>query len=112
VIQLSTNQITIGSCGREEVTFTAQVTYPDKIESVVIFLRLRDKATGEDTGWDRGTAMNDEGEGKFTHTLRSSSPEGHTNTWVVYQLVGTDDEQEIRARSPIYSESLTLIKCP
>ena len=112
VVELSTSQLFIGSCGKQEVQFTAQVTYPDKIESVVLFLRLRNKATGEDTGWDRGTAMDYQGEGRYTHTLHASSLGDYTNTWVVYQLVGTDDEQAVRARSPIYPESLTLMKCP
>lgn len=111
-IMLSASRIYIGDCGKNEVVFTVQVTKPSKTENAFLFLRLRNKLTGEDTGWDRGTALDAEGEGKFTYTLKASRFDDQNNSWIVYQLVGTDDEQKIVARSPIFPESLSLIKCP
>jgi hypothetical protein len=112
MIQLSTSTIYNGSCGKNEVTFDVQVTKPDKIEDVVIFVRLRNQLTSEETYWDRGTSMVNEGEGKFSYILKAEDLGDYSNTWVLYQLVGTDDEQQVRARSQIYSENLTLLKCP
>jgi len=111
-IVLSGDQIFLGSCGPSEVTFNVQVTSPDKIESVVIFLRRRDKVTGEETGWNRGDTLEDQGDGHFTYVLKSSQLGDHNNNWILYQLVGTDDSNENLARSPVFAESLTLLTCP
>jgi hypothetical protein len=56
-ILLSTSRIYIGDCGKNEVVFTVQVTKPSKTDNVFLFLRLRNKLTGEDTGWNRGTPL-------------------------------------------------------
>ena len=111
-ILLSTNRIYIGDCGKKEVVFTVQVTKPSKTDNVFLFLRLRNKLTGEDTGWNRGTALDAEGEGKFTYTLKASRFDDQNSSWIVYQLVGTDDQQKIVARSPIFPDSLSILKCP
>jgi hypothetical protein len=112
-IDLSATQIVVGSCGVNEVTFDVQVSKPDKVESVVIFLKLRDKVSGDDSGWDRGNTLDYEGEGHYTYTLKSSDFATPANaSWVVYQLVGTDDEQALVARSQVYAEKLTIVKCP
>ena len=56
--------------------------------------------------------MDNRGEGKFTYTLNASRFGDQENVWILYQLVGTDDEQKIVARSPIFPDSLSLLKCP
>jgi hypothetical protein len=112
-IQLSTSQIVVGSCGSNEVTFNVLVSQPAKVESVVMFLKLRNKATGEDNGWDRGTTLDWDGEGQYSHTLKSSHfPTPDSPMWVLFQMVGTDDEQQIVARSPVFQDKLSLVKCP
>ncbi|MGE5250413.1 MAG: hypothetical protein ACM3QS_09395 [Bacteroidota bacterium] len=112
MILLSTSTIYNGDCGKNTVTFDVQVTKPDKIQDVVIFVRLRNKLTSEETYWDRGNSMVSQGDGKFSYVLAAEDLGDHSNTWVVYQLVGTDDEQQVKARSPVYGENLTLLKCP
>jgi len=111
-ILISVSQIYTGKCGKDTVDFDVQVTYPAKVESVVIFFRTRNVLSGEETNWDRGTAMEDEGKGRFTYRLNASRFGDQNNAWILYQLVGTDDEQNNVARSPIFSDTLSLLKCP
>jgi hypothetical protein len=113
MILVTHTQFYYGSCTPNDVQFEVLVNKPDKVESVVLFLKLRNKVSGDETNWSRGTAMNRAGDGRYVYVLASSKlAEPAAPSWVVYQVVGTDDEQEIVARSPVFSESLTLVKCP
>jgi hypothetical protein len=37
---------------------------------------------------------------------------GHNNAWILYQLVGTDDEGQNVARSPVFGDVLSILQCP
>ena len=112
-ILLSGDQVYIGTCGAGQVDFEVQVLRPDRIRGVVMFMKLRNQINGAETGWDRGTSLNDQGEGRFTFTLKASDlPEPENPTWIVFQMVGTDKNEENTARSPVYADRLTLYKCP
>lgn len=112
-ILLSGEQVYVGNCGAGQVDFEARVIQPNKVNSVVMFMKFRNQITGAETGWDRGTSLEDQGEGRFITTLKASDLPAPANpTWVVFQLVGTNDKQDNVARSPVYADRLTLFQCP
>ncbi len=93
--------------------FEVQVSRPDRISGVVMFRKLRDQVTGAETGWDRGTSLDPQGSGLYTLTLKAADlPVQPNPTWIVFQVVGTDNGGENKARSPVYADRLTLYKCP
>lgn len=112
-ILLSGDQLYVGTCGAGQVDFDVQVFRPDRVESIVMFMKLRNQISGEETGWDRGSSMEDQGDGRYTLTLKASDlPDPANPTWVIFQMVGTNDQQDNVARSPVYADRLTLFKCP
>lgn len=111
-IALSTDTIYTGDCGENKVEFTVLISKPDKVVDVVLFIRFRDKGTGEETGWDRGTSLEREADAMYKLTVEANQLGSHNNAWVLYQLVGTDDEGKNVARSPVFAESLTMLTCP
>lgn len=112
-IVLSGDQLYEGTCGPAQVDFEVQVHRPERVDSVVMFMKLRNQITGAETGWDRGTSLNSERDGRFTYTLKAADlPTAENPTWVVFQMVGTNDVQDNVARSPVYADRLTLFKCP
>jgi len=77
----------------------------------VLFLRIHDKSGGL-SKWDRGTSMNSQGGGAFALTLKGSLMGITSDSWIEYQMVGTDAQNQNVARSPVFSRSLSLSHCP
>ncbi len=111
-IALTNIQIYWGACDPNAVTITAQVSSPGQVFDVVLFTRIRDKASGNSTGWDQGTSMDNKGDGTFSWVIDGRKLGQYANSWVMYQLVGTDQNGVEIARSPIYNDDLTLSSCP
>lgn len=112
-ILLSGDQVYLGTCGAGQVDVEVQVINPNKVKGVVMFMKFRNQITSSETGWDRGTSLVNQGDGRFTATIKASDLPAPANpTWVVFQLVGTNDKQDNVARSPVYADRLTLFQCP
>ena len=111
-IDQSTDQIYWGACQPNDVIIAVQMTNPSQVSSVVLFVKFRDKATSNGTGWDKGTSMDPHGDGSYTLTLNGKGMDHYNNAWIVYQIVGTDRGGIPVARSPVFNESLTLSICP
>lgn len=111
-VKLTNIQIYWGNCSPNTVTLTAQVTNPGQVSDVVVFFKVRDKATGNSTGWDRGTSMDNKGDGTFSFVIDGRQLGQYANAWVMYQLVGTDRNSIPIARSPVFGDSLSLSSCP
>ncbi len=111
-VALSTDQFYSGSCEPGTATVTAQVSDPSTVLSVVLFVRFRNKSSGILTGWDHGSSMDSQGGGAFTYTLNGSKMGMYADVWVEYQLIGTDSKAQNVARSPVFSDSLSLSPCP
>jgi hypothetical protein len=79
---------------------------------VEFFVRFRDKKTGEATGWDMGTTMENPNTGSYTITLDSVGMTHFTDAWIVYQLVASNTATNYVARTPVFAEKLTLSACP
>ena len=112
-IILSGDQLYIGTCGASQVDIEVQVSNPNKVDGVVMFRKMRNQISGAETGWDRGTSLENQGDGLYTLSLKASElPPPENPTWVVFQMVGTNEKQDNVARSPVYADRLTLFKCP
>lgn len=111
-INLSTNEFHWGSCSPTTVSITANVNNPSLVFSVVLFIRFRDQASGTTTRWDKGTSMKDQGLGTYAYTLDGNKLGVTVSSWVGYQIVATDKNANVVARSPVFSDSLILSPCP
>lgn len=105
------NQVLSPICEPKIVHF--EVTPVDsKVYSVVLFIRLRYKTTGDRTNWNEGLIMKQTG-GKFIYDLKASSISDFNQfkdpvAWVQFQLVALDGSGAILGRSEVFTERLTI----
>jgi hypothetical protein len=111
-INLSSAVFYWGACEPTTVTLTATVTNPAQIDGLVLFTRVSDKATGSVTGWDKGTSMTMVGPGVYSRTLTGPHMDVTVDSWIQFQLVGSDSQNKVVARSLVYHDALSLSPCP
>ena len=111
-VNLSATVFYWGACDPTTVTLTATVTNPAQVDDLVIFTRVADKTTGSVGGWDKGTSMTAVGSGVYSRTLNGVHMGVSRDSWIQFQLVGTDSEKKVVARSSVYHDSLSLSPCP
>ncbi len=111
-INLSSAVFYWGACEPTTVTITASVTNPAQIASLVLFTRVANKATGAVSGWDKGTSMALVGPGAYSRTLNGTHMDVTKDSWIQFQLVGTDAQANVVARSAVYHDALSLSPCP
>jgi len=111
-VELSVDEFHWGSCEPNTTTLTVKVTNPAQVLNVVVFVRFRNKASGNVTGWDDGTSMESKGGGTFAFKFDGDLMGVYYNSWVAHQLVGTDATGANVARSPVFPEQLSLSPCP
>jgi len=102
----------VASCDPMQVTLRVRVTDPRGVKVVVFFERLKDKASGDTTGWSDGESMNPLGDGQFQFTLKGNDvgpSSGFAEAYVLYQFVAQLKDGS-SLRSPVYSD-LTLGQC-
>jgi hypothetical protein len=112
----STGRVFFGgaSCDPQQVTFRAQASTPDGIKVVVFFYRVEDAASGQQTDWSQGEAMNPQSDGIFVLTksgdslARISGFSGDGGI-VHYQFALQPVQGQI-TRSPVYT-NLQLARC-
>ena len=114
-VNLSTQVISL-SCGTNTVLF--EVTPADsKVYSVVLFIRLHYKTTGDRTSWNEGFAMKPSS-GKFIYDLKASGIPDFNKfkdpvAWVQFQLVAIDNGGTVIGRSEVFTDKLTIsATCP
>ncbi|MCX6027286.1 MAG: hypothetical protein NTY23_13700 [Chloroflexi bacterium] len=93
------------NCGTMVETFRVAVTPYRDVDSVVLFLRLRDKVTGNVTRWNKGIAMSPLTGGYYYISVYSHNIPTYTAFYealVNYQFVATDRAGNVIARSPVY----------
>lgn len=101
-----------GACEPTTVTVTATVTNPAQIDGLVLFTRVSDKATGSVSAWDKGTSMTMVGPGVYSRILNGVHMDVTRDSWIQFQLVGTDSQDKVMARSVVYHDALSLSPCP
>jgi hypothetical protein len=86
----------------------------EEVLSVVIFVRVRSAKKEDYTPWTTGDVMSDHRDGTYTYLLRGSAIEGHNHyrdSWVIFQLVATNNKGEEVGRTQIYTGSIALSPC-
>jgi hypothetical protein len=91
---------------------TVKVSDPAQVSSVVLFVKFRNKATGSDTGWDDGAAMQAQGGGTYSFAFDGDQIGIYSANWLVFQLVATGSGGKEVARTPTFPDSLSISPCP
>lgn len=113
-VTVSESKIFWGSCVPRISKVTAQVSEPDKVFSVVIFVQVKSAKEEDYTPWTTGDVMFNNGDGNFSYKLQANEIEGHNhykNSWVRFQLVATDKLGGEIGRTRIYAENVALSPC-
>lgn len=113
-VTISEGKIFWGSCVPRKSKVTAQVSEPDKVVSVVIFVQVKSAKEEDYTPWTTGDVMFDHGDGTFTYDLQANEIDGHNhykNSWVRFQLVATDALGGEIGRTRIYAQDVALSPC-
>jgi hypothetical protein len=103
------------ACLPVSVTFTAQVSDPQKVAYVTLFVRFKSKLVDVASKWT-SIAMDKQtlGAGTFTHELiptEMKAVDSFENAWVQYQLVATDFTSKQIAKTDVFTEKLALLNC-
>jgi len=113
-MEQSTDLFHWGSCDPYLAKITVQMAEPERVVSVVLFFKFRNRGTGGETGWNQGFSLEDMGGGTYSITLdgRQMGMYDPQPNWVIFQIVATDKNTNEVARSLVFSQDLTLDKCP
>ena len=113
-VTVSEKKIFWGSCKHNKAKITAEVDNPEDVYSVVIFVRVKSLKKEDYTPWTTGDVMHDHRNGTYSYTLVGSNIEGHNHfkdSWVLFQLVATDEKGEAIGRTMIFTNSISLSPC-
>jgi len=113
-VQVSDNKIFWGSCKPNRTTISAEVETPKDVFTVVIFVRVKSAIKEDYTPWTTGNTMHKNGDGTFSYILTANTTRGHNhykNSWILFQLVATDDLGREVGRTMIYTNSIALSPC-
>ena len=104
-----------GPCLPREIKFSAFVEDTLNTDKVLLFTRLREKKdTLLVTDWNAGAIMNKADNGSYNYTLHTWNMDQYywfRDAYLEYQLVSTDQDLNVIARSPIYDRNLSLVMC-
>jgi hypothetical protein len=105
-----------GDCSPKEVTFSVKVSQPEKVYSVLLFVRLRNQKSGAQSAWNTGLAMRPQGEGRYEYRLRAvnvPSYKDYDPAWLQFQFVLTDSRGDVIGRSQVYTDRIKFQRlCP
>jgi len=110
--QASPRDAYYGNCNPHHVTLNVILQNAPINASVVIFTRIQDKASGNWTNWDSGTAMNPAGDNRFKRTLditQLDNADLYVESRLLYQFVVVEKGDMI-GRSPVYQD-VNLYAC-
>lgn len=105
-----------GSCAPKDVTFNVKVAQPERVFSVILFVRLRDIKKENQTIWNDGMAMNAQGNGQYVFRVKAvnlPSYKEFDQSWLQYQFVLTNTQGQVIGRSEVFNNKIKLSRsCP
>jgi len=113
-VDVSDKKIYWGSCQPNRTKIITQVENPEDVFSVIIFVQVRSATKDDYTPWTTGNTMQKHGDGTFSYSLAANTTRGHNhykNSWVLFQLVATNDMGEVIGRTKIYTNEISLSPC-
>ncbi len=103
-----------GPCSPRSSIVTAIVNDVVHTDTVLLFMRAREKSDTMLLGdWSSGEMIKNE-KGAFTYTVTAESIRKYIhfrNAWLEYQLVAYDKNMKEIARTQVYERSMSLILC-
>lgn len=113
-VQVSDNKIFWGSCKPNKTKIITQVENPEDVYSVIIFVQVKSAIKEDYTPWTTGNTMQKHSDGTFSYSLAANSTYGHNhykNSWILFQLVATNDKGEVIGRTMVYPNAIALSPC-
>jgi hypothetical protein len=113
-VEVNEKKIFWGSCQPNKARIIAKVENPEDVFSVIIFVRVKSAFKEDYTPWTTGNAMHDHGDGAFSYNLSANTTRGHNHyksSWILFQLVATDDLGKEIGRTMIYTNAIALSPC-
>ncbi len=113
-VNVSDNKIFWGSCKPNKTVIITKVENPEDVFSVIIFVQVKSAVKNDSTPWTSGNTMQRHGEGIFSYSLAANTTQGHNhykNSWILFQLVATDDMGKEVGRTMIYTNAIALSPC-
>lgn len=108
-----------GKCGLpSETRISVRVNEPGRVKFLSLFIRLRSKSSGKDTGWDMGTLLQPVSDGLYALTLNADDLHAqeiysyYEDSWLEFQLVATGSYSREVGRSEKITDQLSLSPCP
>ncbi len=101
------------NCGTMVETFRVAITPYKDVKAMVLFVRLRDRITGNVTRWNKGIAMNPLTGGYYYKSVYTHDIPTYTafdDALLNYQFVATDFAGNVIARSPVYF-NINYLRC-
>lgn len=116
-IKISADEVFYGGdCSPKEVTFEVTVSQPEKVYSVLLFVRLRNQKSGLQSVWNTGLAMHPLGSGRYDYKLRAvnvPSYKDYDPAWLQYQFVLTNTQGDVIGRTQIFLDKIKFQRvCP
>ena len=102
----SATLISRGGCGSDQVQLSAQVSVPDQVHSVVLFVDVVDQNSGQASGWSSYGAMSPVGGGLYQITVSASRLPGNNSGTLQYQFVATGSDNQTVGRSDVFTDVL------
>lgn len=107
-LSVSPRELVYGNCGTNQTQVMVRVNETQAISSVILFVRLRDPNSGQQTSWNSGFAMNPSSEsGVFVYTLATQiipEMDQFSAAYLEYQFVATNTSGEVIGRSPTFGD--------
>jgi hypothetical protein len=94
-------------CGDKQAQFQVQVSDPEKVAGVWLFVRLKNKDSEDTTDWNEALVMIPIGSGWYSYTLLSEAIPNFTkfrDAWVQYQFVAYDKSYARGATSDVLGD--------
>ncbi len=113
-VVVSENSIHWGVCQPNKTKIVTKVENPEDVFSVIIFVQVKSAIKEDSTPWTTGNTMQKHGDGTFSYTLAANTTRGHNHykkSWILFQLVATNDMGEVIGRTRIFSNDISLTPC-
>jgi hypothetical protein len=113
-VEITEKKIFWGICQPNKTRIITKVENPEDVFSVIIFVQVKSAFKEDYTPWTTGNAMHDHRNGTFSYNLAANTTRGHNHyksSWILFQLVATDEIGEVIGRTKIYTNEIALSPC-
>jgi hypothetical protein len=113
-VEITEKKIFWGICQPNKTRIIAKIENPEDVFSVIIFVQVKSAFKEDYTPWTTGNAMHNHRNGTFSYNLAANTTRGHNHyksSWILFQLVATDEIGEVIGRTRIYTNEIALSPC-